>query len=53
MEKKYSIEEILSAVEDLNNIKKEVRTVIKQKSQTIKADNDGIPPNTLKLNRRS
>ena len=49
MEKKYSIEEILSAVEDLNNIKKEVRTVIKQKSQTIKADNDGIPPNTLKL----
>ena len=49
MEEKYSIKEILSAVEDLNNIKKEVTTVVKQKSQTIKADNDGIPPDTLKL----
>tara|TARA_Y100000768_G_scaffold328091_1_gene265930 strand:- start:784 stop:963 length:180 start_codon:yes stop_codon:yes gene_type:complete len=49
MEKKYSIKEILSAVEDLNNIKKEVRTVIKQKSQTTKVGNDGIPPDTLKL----
>ena len=49
MEEKYSIKEILSAVEDLNNIKKEVRTVIKQKSQTTKVGNDGIPPDTLKL----
>ena len=49
MEEKYSIKEILSAVEDLNNIKKEVRIEVKQKSQTIKVSNDGIPPNTLKL----
>ena len=49
MSEKYSIQEILSAVDDLNNIKKEVRTVVKQKSQTTKADNDGIPPDTLKL----
>ena len=49
MEEKYSIKEILSAVEDLNNIKKEVRIEVKQKSQTIKLSNDGIPPNTLKL----
>ena len=48
MEDRYSIDEILSAVDDLQNFKsnknKKVSTV-----SNAKTDNSGIPKNTLKL----
>ena len=44
----YSIEEILSAVDDLQKIKKEKNnTVLKEES--IESDISNIPKNTLKL----
>ena len=48
MDKKYSITEILTAVEDLNKIKKNITNKIIQTKKT-KVDNRGIPPSTLKL----
>ena len=47
MDKKYSITEILTAVEDLNKIKKNITNKIIQTKK--KVDNSGIPPSTLKL----
>ena len=44
MEEKYSINEILNAVSEINEVK--VNTQIKSKK---KVDNDDIPKNTLKL----
>ena len=49
MEKKYSIEEILSAVQDLNNLKKNTSTIVFEKPKKINVDNNDIPPSTLKL----
>ncbi len=48
MEEKYSIDEILSAVDDLQNLK---RNKIKKVSivSNIKTVNSAIPKNTLKL----
>ena len=47
MENNYSIEEILSAVDDLQKIKKE-KKIISIKN-TSKLDNSSIPKDTLKL----
>ena len=47
--KKYSIEEILSAVQDLNNLKKNTSTIVFEKPKKINVDNNDIPPSTLKL----
>ncbi len=47
MENNYSVEEILSAIDDLQKIKKE-KKIISVKN-TSKADNSIIPKNTLKL----
>ena len=44
----YSIDEILSAVNDLQNLKKEKTNKISNTSNT-KFDNSSIPKNTLKL----
>ena len=49
MEKKYSIEEILSAVQDLNNLKKNTSKIVLKKQKKISIDNSDIPPSTLKL----
>ena len=49
MEKKYSIEEILSAVQDLNNLKKNTSKLVLEKPKKINVDNSDIPPSTLKL----
>ena len=47
MENNYSVEEILSAVDDLQKIKKEKKIIsVKNTSET---DNSIIPKNTLKL----
>ncbi len=48
MEDNYSIDEILSAVDDLQNLK---RNKIKKVSNvsTAKTEDSGIPKNTLKL----
>ncbi len=48
MEEKYSIDEILSAVDDLQNLK---RNKIKKVSivSNVKTVNSAIPKNTLKL----
>ena len=46
MEKKFTIEEILLAVENLNNIKK--KSNIKNK-ENLKIDKNNIPPHTLKI----
>ena len=48
MKEKYSIDEILSAVNDLQNIKKE-KNNISSKILTSKSDDSNIPKNTLKL----
>ena len=48
MKEKYSIDEILSAVSDLQNIKKE-KNNISSKILTSKSDDSNIPKNTLKL----
>tara|TARA_B000000609_G_scaffold149903_1_gene134836 strand:+ start:561 stop:731 length:171 start_codon:yes stop_codon:yes gene_type:complete len=49
MEKKYSVEEILSAVQDLNNLKKNTSKIALEKPKKINVDNSDIPPSTLKL----
>jgi len=48
VKEKYSIDEILSAVNDLQNIKKE-KNNISSKILTSKSDDSNIPKNTLKL----
>ena len=48
MKEKYSIDEILSAVNDLQNIKKE-KNNISSKILASKSDDSNIPKNTLKL----
>ena len=48
MEDNYSIEEILSAVDDLQNISKD-KDKKKLKETSIKFDNSNIPKNTLRL----
>ena len=48
MENSYSIEEILSAVNDLQNLKKEKKDLFKKKITKQKTNLD-IPRNTLKL----
>ena len=47
--KKYSVEEILSAVQDLNNLKKNTSKIVLEKPKKINVDNSDIPPSTLKL----
>ena len=47
MEDNYSIEEILLAVSDLQNISKDKKKILKESS--VKFDNSNIPKNTLKL----
>ena len=48
MEESYSIDEILSAVNDLQNISKDKNKKIFKES-SVKSDNSNIPKNTLKL----
>ncbi len=48
MKDNYSIEEILSAVDDIQKIKKEKSNIVLKKSEA-KLDNSNIPINTLKL----
>ena len=48
MEDKYSIDEILSAVDDLRNLKRN-KTKKVSNATNAKTDNSGIPKNTLKL----
>ncbi len=48
MEDNYSIDEILSAVNDLQNISKDKNKKI-FKGSSVKSDNSNIPKNTLKL----
>ena len=48
MNDNYSIDEILSAVNDLENISKDKRKKILKESSN-KFDNSNIPKNTLKL----
>ena len=48
MEDNYSIDEILSAVDDLKNLKKNKTKKVSNNSNS-KSDNSSIPKNTLKL----
>ena len=48
MENNYSIDEILSAVNDLQNISKDKSKKISKKP-SIELDNSNIPKNTLRL----
>ena len=48
MKDNYSIDEILLAVNDLHNIKKDKNKKI-SKEPSIKSDNSNIPKNTLRL----
>ena len=48
MEDNYSIDEILSAVDDLQNLKKNKIKEVSNISNS-KSDNSNIPKNTLKL----
>ena len=48
MEDNYSIDEILSAVSDLQNISRDKDKKV-SKEPSIKFDNSNIPKNTLKL----
>ena len=48
MKDNYSIDEILSAVNDLQNISKDKNKKIFKES-SVKSDNSNIPKNTLKL----
>ena len=48
MEDNYSIDEILSAVDDLQNLKRNKTQKVSSGSNT-KTDNSDIPKNTLKL----
>ena len=47
MEENYSIDEILSAVDDLQSLKKKTKNVSNDSNS--KSDNSSIPKNTLKL----
>ena len=47
MEENYSIDEILSAVDDLQSLKKKTKNV--SNNSNSKSDNSNIPKNTLKL----
>tara|TARA_B100001564_G_scaffold179403_1_gene150736 strand:- start:132 stop:302 length:171 start_codon:yes stop_codon:yes gene_type:complete len=47
MENNYSVEEILSAVDDLQKIKRERKTI--SVKNTTKLDSSSIPKDTLKL----
>ena len=47
MENNYTVEEILNAIDELQNIKKERKIVPNKKSTKI--DNTSIPKDTLKL----
>ena len=47
MENNYSVEEILSAIDDLQRIKKEKK--INSVKNTAKLDSSSIPKDTLKL----
>ena len=49
MEENYSIDEILSAVDDLQNFKKKNKTKKVSNVSNAKTDDTGIPKNTLKL----
>ena len=49
MSEKYSIQEILSAMNDLNKLEKNTNNIIVEKPKKIKIDNSEIPSNTLKL----
>ena len=49
MSEKYSIQEILSAMNDLNKLEKNANNIIVEKPKKIKIDNSEIPSNTLKL----
>ena len=48
MEENYSIDEILSAVDDLQNFKRNKTKKVSSVSNT-KTDDSGIPKNTLRL----
>ena len=48
MEDNYSIDEILSAVDDLQNFKRN-KTIKVSSVSNAKTDDSGIPKNTLKL----
>jgi hypothetical protein len=48
MEDKYSIDEILSAVDDLQNLKRNKTKKVSSVSNA-KTDDSGIPKNTLRL----
>ena len=48
MEKNYSIDEILSAVDDLQNLKRNKTKKVSSVSNA-KTDDSGIPKNTLRL----
>ena len=48
MEDNYSIDEILSAVDDLQNLKSNKNKKV-SKISNVKTDNSDIPKNTLKL----
>ena len=49
MDEKYSIQEILTAIDDLNNLKKNSSNVIKEEIKNLKMDDSDIPSSTLKL----
>ena len=49
MDEKYSIQEILIAIDDLNKLKKNSSNVIKEEIKKVKIDDSDIPPSTLKL----
>ena len=48
MEDNYNIDEILSAIDDLQNIKRDKTKKVAEYSNS-KSDNSNIPKNTLKL----
>ena len=49
MENKYSIEEILGAVDDLQKMKKKVKNFVNLKKKEKVNESSSIPKNTLKL----
>ena len=49
MQEKYSINEILNAIDDLQNIKKEKKIDTIETSQPLTKKKSDIPSNTLKL----
>ena len=49
MQEKYSINEILNAIDELQNIKKEKKIDTIETSQPVRKKKSDIPSNTLKL----